>query len=80
MLWFHGGGLRGGDKGGKSAAQVGQRFAAEGTRAVKLLNESEEMQRRATEARIEAETLFNDDLGLDNSEAWNLINAFKPPK
>jgi type I restriction enzyme M protein len=48
--------------------------------AISHLRNSEELLRQAEAARTSAETLFNEALGLDNEEAWNLIKAFKPPK
>lgn len=48
--------------------------------AVRLIEESEAIYRHTAERRKEAEDLVNKALGTDNAAAWDLINAFKPPK
>lgn len=50
------------------------------TAASRLIAESDELARNAVNARKQAETEVYQELGLDNEDAWALINAFKPPR
>jgi type I restriction enzyme M protein len=49
-------------------------------KASELIERSVELSRSAEKARKDAEQGIYSELGLDNYEAWSLINAFKPPR
>lgn len=60
--------------------EIAMPSAATAKAASKLIAESDELARNAMNARKKAEKTVYRELGLDNDEAWALINAFKPPR